>query len=338
MTAQKNIHLANKYTLLDKLYSLMGYLTFLICTPIIYHIKIFKEKKGFHTMKLRKTIGRILVCLLPFLLAFALQFLISFGGIFVRIMLAALKDPGLLKGEELYSTIFALTSDSQFLAGVSALYAVIAALIMGFWYWKRFVPKKRPRRKISSIINLSMFFGLLFLMIGLQYLTTYIVMLTTAVNPSWYDIYEALLKNIGFEDVTLILALYSVLIAPISEELIFRGVTLKYAVNSMPLIAANIFQAALFGIFHGNVIQGVYAFVIGLFCGYVCLKGGSIYLSILFHMMFNLWGTFVPSFLYYTGPSLPIHLGIFAGAVCAAALGIFLYQRGIRNRKASGKS
>ncbi len=284
-------------------------------------------------MKLLKTIARILVCLLPFFLALLLQFLISFGGIFAGIMLSALKDPGLLKGEELYSTIYTLASDSQFLAGISALYAVLAALLLGFWYWKRFVPKKRPRRPVSSIINPSMFFGLVFLMLGMQYITTYIVMITAAVNPSWYDIYEELLKSIGFGDVTLLLALYSVLIAPISEELIFRGVTLKYAVKSMPLAAANIFQAALFGIFHGNVVQGVYAFVVGLFCGYVCLKGGSIYLSILFHMMFNLWGTFAPSFLSYTGDSVLIHTLIFAGAACSAAFGIFLYQRGAAGRK-----
>lgn len=170
-------------------------------------------------------------------------------------------------------------------------------------------------------------------MLGMQYITTYIVMITAAVNPSWYDIYEELLKSIGFGDVTLLLALYSVLIAPVSEELIFRGVTLKYAVKSMPLAAANIFQAALFGIFHGNVVQGVYAFVVGLFCGYVCLKGGSIYLSILFHMMFNLWGTFAPSFLSYTGDSVLIHTLIFAGAACSAAFGIFLYQRGAAGRK-----
>ena len=70
----------------------------------IYNIKISAEKKGFHIMKLLKTIARILVCLLPFFLALLLQFLISFGGIFAGIMLSALKDPGLLKGEELYST------------------------------------------------------------------------------------------------------------------------------------------------------------------------------------------------------------------------------------------
>lgn len=102
-------------------------------------------------MKLLKTIARILVCLLPFFLALLLQFLISFGGIFAGIMLSALKDPGLLKGEELYSTIYTLASDSQFLAGISALYAVLAALLLGFWYWKRFVPKKRPRGRFLPL-------------------------------------------------------------------------------------------------------------------------------------------------------------------------------------------
>ena len=100
----------------------------------------------------------------------------------------------------------------------------------------------------------------------------------------------------------------------------------------MPFFAANIFQAVLFGAFHGNVIQGAYAFVVGLFCGYVCYKGGSIYLSILFHMLFNIWGTFIPESFSYSGNSIVIHLAIFASAVCTAALGIFLYRKGLEKR------
>ncbi len=283
-------------------------------------------------MKILKKTGSILFCLLPFFLSLGIQLLVTVAGLAVRILFMIQKDPSLVNELSSPAFLMELTSDSQFLAGLSAAYAVMAALIMGFWYRKRFVPKNRPRRKISAIINPAMAAGLVLLMAGMQYISTFLVTILAVINPAWYHTYEELLKSVGFGDVTLLLALYSVVIAPVSEELIFRGVTLKYAVRAMPLFLANTLQALLFGIFHGNVIQGVYAFAVGLFCGYVCLKGGSIYLSILFHILFNLWGTFAPDILFYSGDSPVIHLAILAGAVCLSATGAFLYQRGVENR------
>lgn len=283
-------------------------------------------------MKVLKKIGSVLFCLLPVLLAFGIQLVVSIIGVVLKLFLMLAQDPTLINSMANADFATKLLVDSKFLAGVSAVYAVIAALVMGFWYWKRFVPKKQPRREVSSIINPHMFAGLVLLMLGMQYISTYLVMAVAAVNPAWYDTYQELMESIGFGDVTLILALYSIFIAPISEELIFRGVTMKYAAKAMPFFLANILQAFLFGAFHGNVVQGTYAFVVGLFCGYVCYKGGSIYLSVLFHMLFNLWGTFAPEFLSYGGNSILIHLVIFAVAVCVALAGFRLYRMGIEKR------
>ncbi len=291
-------------------------------------------------MKTSKRIGGILFCLLPVILAFGIQIIVTFAAVFLKIflqvfanweLLAESSDPDFLS-ESILTPAMSSIMDSQFLAGISAFYAVIAALVLGFWYWKRFCPKKQPRRGISSIINLQMAGGLVLIMIGMQYISTYVVMLLATINPGWYHTYEELMKSVGFGNVTLLLAMYSVIIAPISEELIFRGVTMKYAQKVLPFVAANILQAFLFGLFHANIIQGTYAFVVGLFCGYVCHKGGSLYLSILFHMMFNIWGTFAPEFLNYSGNLIPLHIPIFAIAVCLAAGGIFLYLGGIKKR------
>lgn len=293
-------------------------------------------------MKTTKKIGSVLFCLLPTLLAFGIQTAVTFAAVFLKIFLEIFKKWELFADgqapvdltESIITPVMASIMDSQFLAAVSAVYAVLAALALGFWYWKRFCPKKQPRRSISSIINPWMAGGLAVMMVGMQYISTYVVMLLGTLNPSWYQTYEDLMKSIGFGDVTLVLAIYSIIIAPISEELIFRGVTMKYAVKTMPFWAANLMQAFLFGLFHANIIQGAYAFVVGLFCGYVCYKGGSLYLSILFHMMFNLWGTFAPSFLNYSGNSIFLHIIIFAAAACAAIAGISLYLRGIKRRPA----
>lgn len=297
-------------------------------------------------MKALKKIGSILFCLLPVLLAFAIQTAVTFAAIFLKIFLQIVANREFLADssnpqaviQSVINSVMSSIMDSQFLAGISAAYAVIAALILGFWYWKKFCPKGRPHRKASAIINPQIIGGLVILMLGMQYISTYVMMLLAAVNPGWYRTYEELLKSVGFGNVTLLLAIYSVLIAPISEELIFRGVTMKYAEKAMPFIAANILQAFLFGLFHANVIQGAYAFVVGLFCGYVCHKGGSLYLSILFHMLFNLWGTFAPEFLNYSGDSILLHGFIFAVAVCLSAAGIFLYQGGIKKRPPMGNS
>ncbi|MCI8494482.1 MAG: CPBP family intramembrane metalloprotease [Lachnospiraceae bacterium] len=283
-------------------------------------------------MNTLKKLGRILFCLLPVLLAFVIQVIVSFGGVFLKFILELISNHDSLNQMTDADYIMDFVMDSQFLAGLSAIYAIIAALILGFWYWKRFVPKKQPRREINSLINFPVLVGLILLMLGMQYISNYVVLFLASIKPSWYQTYEDLMKSIGFGNVTLILALYSIVIAPISEELVFRGVTLKYATKALPFFAANILQAFLFGAFHGNVVQGVYAFVVGLFCGYVCYHGGSIYLSILFHMLFNLWGTFAPEALSYEGSSVIIHLTIFAFAVCAAIVGVILYQRGIKKR------
>lgn len=292
-------------------------------------------------MKVMKKIFNILFCLLPVILAFGIQIAVTLAAVFLKIFLAIFANWDQIAGstsgsgsaiDAAVNAAMSSLMDSQFLAGISAVYAVIAGLILGFWYWKRFCPKKQPRREISSIINPQMLGGLVFLMLGMQYISNYIIMLLATIRPAWYQTYEELMKSIGFENVTLLLAIYSVLIAPVSEELIFRGVTMKYATKALPFIWANILQAFLFGAFHANMIQGTYAFVVGLFCGYVCYKGGSIYLSILFHMLFNIWGTFSPKSLMYDGDSILLYIVIFAVAVCAAIIGIILYRKGIEKR------
>lgn len=280
-----------------------------------------------------KKFGSVLFCLLPALLALAIQFAVSIPAVMLKIFTLIAEDPDILFDIDYYIDTVYASMDGVFLSAVSAIYAVIAALVMGFWYWKKFAVKKAPRRKIGQIINLKMFAGLLTLMISMQYLSTYIVNLVYLINPKWYDTYESLMENIGFSDVSWVLALYSVIIAPISEELIFRGVTMHYAKKAMPFWLANIFQAFLFGVFHGNMVQGIYAFVVGLFCGYVCYRGGSIYLSILFHMLFNIWGTFVPGNFLYTGDSIIIHFLMFLLTVAVAFLGFYLYNKGTEKRQ-----
>jgi uncharacterized protein len=79
----------------------------------------------------------------------------------------------------------------------------------------------------------------------------------------------------------------TVVLAPFSEELLFRGVIMKKAQKIAPAGIAILIQAILFSIFHMNVVQSVYTFPAGLVLGYVAYQYKSIKASIVLHMMFN---------------------------------------------------
>lgn len=85
----------------------------------------------------------------------------------------------------------------------------------------------------------------------------------------------------------LVVVAYVVIIAPIVEELIFRWSVLDKASRVLPFMAANLLQAIAFGLFHGNMVQGFFASLLGLLLGVVYHKYQNIIAPIILHMIFN---------------------------------------------------
>lgn len=77
------------------------------------------------------------------------------------------------------------------------------------------------------------------------------------------------------------------LLAPIAEELLFRGLIQKRLSNIMPVTVAIIIQAFLFGFYHLNIVQGIYAFLIGLAAGFLVHSYKTVKVSILLHIAIN---------------------------------------------------
>ena len=50
----------------------------------------------------------------------------------------------------------------------------------------------------------------------------------------------------------------------------------------------------MFGIFHGNLTQGIYAFMFGAFLAYVYLRTGNIFITIGYHITANFMGSVLP--------------------------------------------
>lgn len=75
--------------------------------------------------------------------------------------------------------------------------------------------------------------------------------------------------------------------APLVEEVIFRGLIMTRLNQAMPGWLAMFLSAAIFGACHGHPVWFGYAFVMGSIFGYMDLRAGSIWPSVLAHMVFN---------------------------------------------------
>lgn len=78
-----------------------------------------------------------------------------------------------------------------------------------------------------------------------------------------------------------------VLLAPMVEEMLFRGVIYNAFCMLLPAGAAVFFQGVLFGSVHGAAIWILYATFMGCVLGYVRKHTGSVRPCVLMHMAFN---------------------------------------------------
>jgi len=89
-----------------------------------------------------------------------------------------------------------------------------------------------------------------------------------------------------------------VIIAPIVEELIFRGVIMAGFSRIYHPVFAIFFSALLFGLFHLNPWQFPAAFALGLVLGWIRIRTGSVLACIAGHAIHN--GLVFLSVYYYT--------------------------------------
>ncbi len=91
-----------------------------------------------------------------------------------------------------------------------------------------------------------------------------------------------------------VIMLYSLLIAPITEEFLYRGMILKNLSCSSQRCGIFI-SALIFGLMHGTIPQIILGFAIGIFLAHITIKHNSIIPAIIVHIFNN-------SLSYITNP------------------------------------
>jgi uncharacterized protein len=177
--------------------------------------------------------------------------------------------------------------ESDFNLIVYGLAAFIIIIIFGIWYKRNlsFEYSNAIKLNISgTIICIIIILGLS-IQLSISMLLSFFFM----IKPEWFGQYDEVIDRLGMGS-SIISFLFIGILAPISEELIFRGIILQKCKRIMPFMFANLVQALIFGIYHMNVIQGIYSFAFGLLLGALLTKYKTILLPILLHSSLNIGG------------------------------------------------
>lgn len=118
---------------------------------------------------------------------------------------------------------------------------------------------------------------------------------------------------------------YTVLLAPLGEEYFFRYLPYKklakYGDKTYILITA-----LLFSVFHMNIFQIIYAFLMGTVLGYMYARTRNMKYNILMHMIINFIGSIVSIFVQYNETAASI-FGIVVIAVVISGLILLIINR-----------
>ena len=288
------------------------------------------QKKETNMKKFLHKVLQIIVALLPMLVTLGIQIAVTIPVTFYYFGAKGLTGDLPTPDENLFQWIFDTITKSDYTIYVTVVWGIISMVVFFLWYHRIHDGSKDiPARKTLTAYGLS---GLLLMMVGLQIGIQYLYSLVEFYVPEIFEKYNQLMDmgqygTVGY----IIMLLYGILVAPVHEELLNRGVTMHYALKALPFWAANLLQAALFGILHMNIVQGSYAFIVGLVLGYIYKASGNLKVPILLHMAFNLFGSLIPLMPLSTDePSAYILVGVLG--VIVALSGWMLFKTATRMR------
>lgn len=171
---------------------------------------------------------------------------------------------------------------------ITYLINAISIYVIGFVVTRAVLGSKMQiEKKEKKKIKLSNFLLLIAITIGgsqiINIVTNAILSIIQLIAGSKInnDVAEILQGSDGIS-----LVLFAVVLGPIFEELIYRGMFLK-RLRAFGDKTAIIYTAIAFGLFHCNIAQIPFAIACGLVLGYAAVKSNNIIYPIILHMALN---------------------------------------------------
>ncbi|WP_253288324.1 CPBP family intramembrane glutamic endopeptidase [Blautia sp. MSJ-19] len=178
------------------------------------------------------------------------------------------------------------------LTGLTGLIAMFPCL----WFYSR----DRAARKIGGLVSAQKPWKLngaemvLFLGMGAgfsQFANMLVGILQSLLN---YEAYQESMDQMMSGKQMWFLILCMGIIAPLAEEIVFRWLIYLRLRDYMRMGTAAVISGLIFGIYHGNLVQAVYAGILGMVFAYFLDISGCLWSSVLLHMGANIWSLISP--------------------------------------------
>lgn len=137
--------------------------------------------------------------------------------------------------------------------------------------------------------------------------------------PGYEDLSERVFANQSFWP----MLLWVGIVAPIAEELIFRGLIFRRLLDHMRLGWAIGISALLFGAYHGNMLQFLYAGILGACFAYCYYRLDSLWAPMLLHMGANCWSVALTQLSAEGGASMQLGYFLLLAMGVEAAVLVF---------------
>lgn len=153
---------------------------------------------------------------------------------------------------------------------------------------------KARKQNLSQICSFSYIkpmslFVLIIAGISINLSSGYLLEITQRLDflRGYFEAHDELMKTLVGGSNIIIAFIGTAIVAPIIEEILFRGLIFNELKKVMSVTVAVVLQGVLFGIYHFQVVQGAYAIVFGILMGLAYVWTKSIWSSIIIHIMIN---------------------------------------------------
>lgn len=280
----------------------------------------------------KRTGGWAAMCVLTLLISLAMQVLAGMVISVVYSMIAGFQA-GLMGITDMAQLQEFIMNKTMSAIPVAVFIYQIAALpIFGVWLYFQ-TGRQKPLR-ITKVFRLKTVAVVVLSGLAWCVASNTFVLLAQYIAPDITAQYLEMMEMAGFGS-SILVVITSVLIAPVGEELLCRGLIFYYAKRSVAHMEnrtgafwiANSIQALMFAVMHGNLIQGLYAFFIGLALGWMTERYHSLYPAMLAHLVINLFSTFGAGYVLVLLPDNAVSYGLATLLSLAVAVGVMLLDR-----------
>lgn len=163
----------------------------------------------------------------------------------------------------------------------------VSLIFFSSWYIKANYDSRKIRNYTKPSIIFMNSIYIIIMGFGCQFVFTGIMNILQRYYINIFSTYRLNISTLYINNPILVLLIISI-IAPISEEILFRGIILRRLQTKFSFYSSNIIQSFLFGMYHMNLIQGIYSFLLSLLFGYLQFKYKTVLSSILLHITINI--------------------------------------------------